>query len=620
MEKDFKKIELTLGLDIGSNSIGWALLEATGGKVNKIVAAGAHVFDPGLDNPDDFGLGESKNKARRDARLMRRQTERRARRIRNMALALQSSCLLPPGELFDSKKRNEFFNEHDKNWGSPYLIRTKALDEKLSLHEIGRALYHLAQRRGFLSNRKTPQRASDDLGSVRKQIGELGQKIADERARSLGEYQASLQKDRKEVRRWYTARQMRLDEFNAIWRNQQVFYSDILNESLKRTIHRIIFHQRPLKSQRHLIGECSLERGRKRAPMSLLVAQRVRYLQKLNDLRIIDTESGEAEIRLTPEQRNALMEELDITDKLSFGAMRRLLKKKKIKFNFEFFEEDSIPGNKTAAKIIKVIGKERWNAFSNQDHEALVEDLRSINSDTALARRARKRWGFNENTSKEFSEINLEAGYFNYSRQALEKLLPYLQEGKSLYDTKKEGGYLVKESGKSEPKESLPPVLDCGLGDLRNPAIIRALTELRKLVSAVVGKYKLPDLIKVELARDIRQTAKKREQLQKNMRANEKERENAKRKIQEWGISEPGRDDIIKYILAEECNWDCPYTGKHISMDSLFASAPQFDIEHIIPYDRSLDNSFTNKTLCDVRENREVKRNRTPYETYHGAP
>ena len=73
-----------------------------------------------------------------------------------------------------------------------------------------------------------------------------------------------------------------------------------------------------------------------------------------------------------------------------------------------------------------------------------------------------------------------------------------------------------------------------------------------------------------------------------------------------------------KFLLAEECHWQCPYTGKSISMAALFGPEPQFDIEHIIPFSISMDNSFMNLTLCDVAENRSVKGNRTPYQSYSG--
>jgi len=85
--------------------------------------------------------------------------------------------------------------------------------------------------------------------------------------------------------------------------------------------------------------------------------------------------------------------------------------------------------------------------------------------------------------------------------------------------------------------------------------------------------------------------------------------------MQEFNILSPSRDDIIKYKLWEECNKQCPYTGKQIAQHQLFGENPEFQIEHILPYSRSLDDSYMNKTLCCVNENR-LKGNQTPYEFY----
>ena len=86
--------------------------------------------------------------------------------------------------------------------------------------------------------------------------------------------------------------------------------------------------------------------------------------------------------------------------------------------------------------------------------------------------------------------------------------------------------------------------------------------------------------------------------------------------MQDMNILNPSRDNIIKYKLWEECGKVCPYTGRHISQEALFGKNPEFQIEHILPYDRSFDDSYMNKTLCEVHENKDVKRNQTPYETY----
>jgi CRISPR-associated endonuclease Csn1 len=72
------------------------------------------------------------------------------------------------------------------------------------------------------------------------------------------------------------------------------------------------------------------------------------------------------------------------------------------------------------------------------------------------------------------------------------------------------------------------------------------------------------------------------------------------------GINSPSGNDIVKYLLAKECEMICPYTGRSISRNGLFGTNPEFEIEHIIPLSISLDDSFVNKTLCFCEENRGV--------------
>jgi len=139
------------------------------------------------------------------------------------------------------------------------------------------------------------------------------------------------------------------------------------------------------------------------------------------------------------------------------------------------------------------------------------------------------------------------------------------------------------------------------------------------VVNAIIARHGKPAEIHIELGRDLRQNAKQREKATKQMRLNEEERKIAAEECMEEGIENPTPTDILKAVLRRECGGFCPYTGKAISMKALFGPHPQFDIEHIIPFDRCLDDSYMNKTLCWAEENRNVKHSRTPYEAYHGT-
>jgi len=610
-----------LGIDIGPNSIGWALIECNKKlKPNKITAAGVRIFPAGLDDLERDGKGKSRNTQRREARSRRRQTERTARRMLNLARALQKNGLLPEGELNNSQQRHLFLENLDQELESPYKLRAKGLDQKLNPYEFGRSLYHLAQRRGFLTNRKTPIKDEKEEKGIKAEISGLSKEIADSNARTLGEYLASIASKDVRIRQRYTSRKMYETEFELLWTKQAEYYPQILTDTLKKDIHKIIFHQRPLKSVKKFIGGCELEKGRKRAPWGLLIAQRYRYLQRLNDLKILEGMNG-TERELNDDERVILATELEHKKEVSFAAMRRLLKLKKgTKFNLELGGEKKIPGNKTTAKLIDIFGLDRWRGFGDHERNSIVEDLRSIRKEETLKKRWIKEWGLDDDKAQAFSKIRLEDGYCRFSRQALDRLVPLLENGFSLQTAIKECYPAFFE--RTEAKFDLLPIVRAEvLPDLRNPIVERALTELRRVVNAIIVRYGLPERINIEFARELRQSAKQREQTSKKMRANQRTRESAAKKIiEETEIPDPGRTDILKVQLAEECDWICPYTGSPITPQSLLGDHPQFDIEHIIPLNRSLDDSFMNKTLCWAIENRDVKRNRTPFETYYGTP
>jgi CRISPR-associated endonuclease Csn1 len=145
MEK--QHAQLVLGIDLGPNSLGWALVTQCEDGPGSIVATGVRVFQAGLDNLETDGKGKSRNEERRIARGIRRNLERRFRRKKKLAGTLQRAGMLPDGDLRDSLTRHQVLTDLDDTLESPYQLRARALTERLTLQELGRAIYHLAQRR-----------------------------------------------------------------------------------------------------------------------------------------------------------------------------------------------------------------------------------------------------------------------------------------------------------------------------------------------------------------------------------------------------------------------------------------------------------------------------------------
>lgn len=604
--------QLILGIDLGTSSLGWTLVNANEGRPIGIHSMGVRVFDEGLEGLQQDGRGASRNVSRRNARMVRRGIERRARRQTKLAHILQANGFFPEGNLSESLVRHEILKEIDKNLESPYILRARALDEKLSPLEFGRALYHLGQRRGFSSNRKTKPKNDEDLGTVKKGISELEEHMHGIGARTLGEYFSKINPHEERIRERYTSRKMYEDEFEQMWNSQKAYHPQLTDE-LKKRVSEAIFKQRPLKSQKDLIGDCELEQGRKRAPIAIIPAQRFRYLQTLNNLLVDGRE-------LATDERNQLISALENEGDITFPKARKILGLPRTSsFNIERGGETRIPGNRTASKLREVFG-ERWEKISNEDRDKIVEDMRSIVKEETLKKRAINVWGLDEARAEKLSEITLEDRYCAFSRQAIDKLLQLIKDGMPLQTAIKKL-YPERFSREGEPLNVLPPVRSELFTELRNPLVERSLTELRKVVNALTESYGKPDIVRIELARELRQSADQRENSWKKMRANEKERKKAAEKVlREAKITKPSREDILKVLLADECGWRCPYTGKSISMETLFGDHPQFDIEHIIPFDRSLDDSYMNKTLCHAEENRRIKQGKTPYEAYSESP
>lgn len=153
---------------------------------------------------------------------------------------------------------------------------------------------------------------------------------------------------------------------------------------------------------------------------------------------------------------------------------------------------------------------------------------------------------------------------------------------------------------------------------LRNPSVNRALNELRKVVNNLLTAYGKPQRIRVELVRELKRTKKERLEISSRYSENRRKRTKAAQDLREKGIQPVTNEAIEKWLLWRESDESCPYTGRKISFDALFRKG-EFEVEHIFPLSRSLDNSFLNKTLCATDVNKK-KGNNTPFEFYSHEP
>ena len=582
-----------LGIDLGTSSIGWCIINEKERIPSAIVDMGVRIFS----EVTDAKTKTPKNQERRLKRGSRRQTDRKARRRKKVSNILNRFGFLPL-----TQSDHQAWQEWNIKVGCPYEIRKKALTERITKEEFAKAMIHFAKRRGFKSNRKVP---GGEDGIVKSAISEIRQEMETSGFRTVGEYLHG-----EEIKRGkYLHRDMFEDEFTKIWEKQSSFDANAYSESLKECLWDAIFFQRPLKIQTHLIGNCSLEQNRKRCPKAYLAFQEFRILTELANLEVKDPITGDHE-PLSSDQKTALFELLNISEKLTWKKARKALGLHDGEtINLEETGSKYLQGNKTATQLVKIIGKDNWSRYARSQKDQLITDISTIEQEESLKKRLTEHWEFKQNEVSGLLKVKLEDGYGNYSHKALSKIIPHLKEGKNLWEAKLSSGYNDQE--KEEALDALP------LPDnLRNPVVMKALHEVRKVINAIIRTHGKPGIIRIEMARDLKQSKKDRDQYLKIVREREKENKKISSILVEdleFNLAKPTRDDRIKYQLWKECGMVCPYSGQSISKKMLFGGG--VEIEHILPYSISLDDSIGNKTLCVTSFNRD-KGNKTPYQAF----
>src|SRR5690554_492740 len=676
-----------LGLDLGTNSIGWAIVDD---QENKILGMGSRIFPMGVDNLGDGTNEISKNARRTGARGIRRQFYRRRlrKKILLKILSEYDMCPLKKDDFDIWKQTRKFPSQKLVDWFSlnPYELRNKALNERISLQEIGRIYYHLIQRRGFLSNSR---KGGKDDGAIFKGNAKEGKIGIDETRESiqdktLGAYLFEIYPKENQpfveglerIRNRYTTRKMYVDEFEKIWEHQKQYHEE-LSDDLKTIIggrkqdgyleDGVLFHQRPLRSQKHLVGNCSFEPSKTKCTISAIPNKMRRIREWVNTVEC----NGK---KILQEEREKMIAVLLSKEKPPFKNLKKAIGKVEANYKFNYKDEDKIVGTHTISNLSnkKFFGKQ-WFEFSEKEQEDIWHVLYFFDSKDKVKEYAIAHWGFDEKKASDISGFNLKDGYANLSRKAISNILPFLHMGytydlaaalggvknafgkqwisidenekvylidtvESIVRSKTSGGFieslkeLLKEKynltekqlnklyhhsaniNVAEVLEKLPvgKEADKEIQAIRNPIVITALFELRKLVNKLIAEHGKFDEIRVEMARDLKVSKTKRNEIRSEQQRLERENDRIKKELNYLG-ERITHDNILKYKLWEECKKTCPYTGVTIPVHKLFTGGVQ--IEHIHPWSRSLNDSFMNKTLCWADENRN-KGDRTPFEFY----
>ena len=424
-----------LGLDLGTNSIGWGIID-TNNTEKPIQNCGVYIFPEGV--KIEKGVESSKASERTGYRSARRlKFRRKLRKYETLKVLIEySMCPLTVEELEKWRKEKiyptsqEFINwyrtDELNNW-EPYFLRKKCVEEIAEKYEIGRALYHIAQRRGFLSNRKESTKGNEN-GAVKEGINEITDQKGD---KTLGQYFYELKQSGEKVRAKYTSRKEHYEEeFNKICTVQNI------SEELKEKLYNAIFFQRKLKSQKFLVGKCTFERNKPRCPISHFEFEEFRMLQFINSIRVKRNEDETDDQKFTELldfEREEVKELFFRKSKPTFtfkDIKSKLCGKKHEDWEFNYIDETNIAGCPVSTSLKEIFG-ENWKdvKIGNYDINDIWHVLYDFDDDDKLKEFAKEKLHLSEDDAKKFCKITLQQGYSNLSLKAIRKILPFLREG-----------------------------------------------------------------------------------------------------------------------------------------------------------------------------------------------
>lgn len=624
-----------LGLDIGIASVGWAVLALDScDEPYKIVDLNSRIF-PKAENPKD---GASLALPRRLARGNRRRLRRRRHRMIRIKKLICRVGMLPRAEM-DSLYDNAFDAD-------VYTLRSQGLERMLSNMEWARVLIHIAKHRGFKSNRKSIKAEGDD-GKVLMAVNENKEIL--KKYRTVGEMFAKDEKflvRKRNTTNSYilcVSRDMLIDEVKALFEAQRSFGNNFTSDDFRDEYLNIFASQRSFDEGpggnspyggnqiENMIGWCTFERenGEKRAPKASYSFMEFNLLQKLNHLRV---KSNKETRNLNDEERQKIIDLAWKSDNLTF---KRIRKEISLPYEFKFTDvyykyqkdmsvEDIIDASENSRKFnftapyhqirkaLDSVKKNRIKELTEDEINAIAYAFTVYKTDTRI-KESLENAGISEDDRKALlDKLGGFSKFGHLSIKACKKINTYLKQGLVYSEACTKAGYDFKSHVGTKTK-----FLDANseeIREIKNPVVRRALSQTMKVVNSVIRKYGSPVEVHIEMAREMSKNFKERNEIQKIMDNNRAANEKIKDILsKEYGIYSPTGMDIIKYKLYQEQNGICPYSQTVMDIDRVFHDEKYVEIDHILPYSRSFDDSFNNKVLVKSAENQN-KRNRTPME------
>lgn len=646
---------LTIGLDIGIASVGWAVLEP-----NRIVDLGVRAFD----KAETAKEGDSLNLMRRTARLMRRRLHRRAWRLTKVARLLRREGLIDNSQLFHSQKPF-----HQSLW----KLRVEGVDRQLQPEEWARVVYHICKHRGFHWISRAEERKAE--GDTKGESGKVKQGLAGT---------AALMKEKG----YRTAAEMVLAEFPDAQRNKRGDYGKALSRILlgeelaelfkrQREMHSphagaeletailgngdrrsgFFWAQTPPLSGKDLLkmlGRCTFEKTESRAPKASFTAERHVWLTRLNNLRIVV--DGSTRELTEAERQLALPLPYQSGEKFTYKNLRTALVKAGLMNSFRFAglsypserqkseekvkdpEADSLVKLPAWHELRLTLKKNELEAAWQQISVAALDGNPEILDQIAWILSVYKE---DDEVAAELGKLDLPNAeklidtllvirfdkFHSLSLKALRKIVPHMENGLRYDQACEKAGYhhsQLYKVGEGEHKY-LPPLYDGRAKDgrmvfnkemdvPRNPVVLRALNQARKVVNALIREYGSPHAVHIEIARDLSRPLDERRSIEKEQKEYRERNDKDKTEfVSQFDIAgTPRGGDFEKWRLYREQQGKCAYSVEPIDIHRLL-EAGYAEVDHALPYSRSFDDSKNNKVLVLAKQNRD-KGNLTPYE------
>jgi len=619
---------LHVGLDIGIASVGWAVLDPD---EHRIVDLGVRTFQK-AENPKD---GSSLALPRRLARSSRRRLSRRRARMSDFRDFLAESGIVASDQL-----EITFIPAPDEP--TPYQLRYEGLDRQLSAREWARVLSQLCKRRGYKSMKLAVDSSgkNDDEGRVKSAIAENAARMTERGYRTFGEM-LWLDERFKESRRnrgdykGVASRNQIIEEIRLLFEAQRSHGNPFAAASLEDRYLEILQQQQVIlegDAIRAKVGKCSIDRVNPRIPAACPTFERFRLVDKLHNVRYTLPGAG-TRVPLDKDQRDLVIEKaLGRTAKLTYADVRKICALPEqarfvgVRYGSDATDvsaegKERIPLPRAWHDIRRALSDlpaDTWENLSGDIDrlDDIAEVLTYYKYEESVIRELRS-LGLSDEVACALSGLRF-SGHGHLSRQTLRSILPFMEEGLPYSEACAAAGFHHSQRVHGERQEKLPPI---PVEDVRNPVVLRALAQTRKVLNAIIREFGSIEELHIEFGRDVARSHEDRRKIEKAQKENRARNESVLEDIEkEFGITSPRPLDIVKYKLWKEQLHSCVYSGDYIDPARMLSGEPGIaEVDHILPHSRSFDDGFMNKVLATTTENRR-KRERTPYEYLGGDP